>query len=453
MQPERHDAVVVGAGPAGLVASLHLAEAGASVLLIDEADELGGQYYRQRPPALRAWLGAHRPRGERLVAAVRARGVQVRTSTLVWGADGTTLMTSHVDDGRLAAVAGSTTLLATGGYERSVPFPGWELPGVVTPGCALRLASIDGVAIGRRVIVAGTGPLLLVAACDLLEVGVRDLRVLEYGTGHRFDAHAVEILRHPDRLVQLAGLRARLARHRVRLEHGMRVVAAEGRGRVERAVVAPVARPQETTTISVDALAVGYGLRPATELAQVLGLACRRDRAMPAELVPILDEHGESSVPNVFVAGEAAGVGGAPLAEARGLVAAARMRERLALPGPASTRARRRQARLEAFARFSEARFPPPQELLAAIPDDTLLCRCEAVTAAAVRAAAAVAEDPASVKRITRAGMGVCQGRACAPAVTAIAAASGHPERLASAPQMPVKPIAVPVATLAEDDR
>jgi len=227
------DVVVVGGGPAGLSGALELARAGASVTLLDENVELGGQYYQRRRGEVLRRLGDHRPEGTRLIGEVRAAGVDVRTQNLAWGREGMTLHILDRPSGESTTVECRAILLATGAYERSLPFPGWTLPGVCTPGLALHLSQTHGVAVGRRVVVAGTGPFLLVVATALLEVGAAVEAVVELNRPYRPQLQALGALRDFARLRELAGYFAALRRHRVRIVQGRRLVAATGKDRVE----------------------------------------------------------------------------------------------------------------------------------------------------------------------------------------------------------------------------
>ena len=225
------DVAVVGGGPAGLHAALVLARGGLSVVLLDESDSLGGQYYKRRAEQLATAFGDFRPHGTELIRKVRESGVDCRTGTLAWGAEnaGRTLFTSDVRTGALGRVEARATLVATGAYERSLPFPGWTLPGVVTPGFALHLATMDRVPVGQRVVLAGTGPFLLPVACALLEVGARIEALVELNHPYRPRTSSIGgALRQPARLAEAARYLLTLARHGVRVEQGARVLAAHG---------------------------------------------------------------------------------------------------------------------------------------------------------------------------------------------------------------------------------
>lgn len=433
-----------------MTAARDLARAGASVALLDEHHELGGQYYQRRSGAVLARHGDLRPRGTRLVAEVRAAGVTVHTGTAVWGVgdDRRTVLATHASGPGVLQVRGSAIIVATGAHERSVPFPGWQLPGVVTPGCALHLATIDRVPVGRRLVVAGSGPFLLPVACALLDVGVDVVGVFEATTPYRPDRRALDTIRYPIRLLELGGYLARLARAGVRLHQGWHVAAAHGDHAVERVHLrGPRGQMRE---ITVDAAAVGFGFRPNTELLSLLGAQVRPDPAT-WDLVPVCDELGRTSVRGVVAAGEARGIAGVHAATVRGALAAVAAADHLGIRHPAAgmkPRLLRRARAADAFARLTAARFPVPHDLISAVPDATLVCRCEGVTAGEVRAAASTGySDMDGTKGASRAGMGPCQGRQCAYAVAELVRRGTGiaPQRVFS-PQMPLKP--VPIADL-----
>ncbi|MFG2692113.1 NAD(P)/FAD-dependent oxidoreductase [Kitasatospora sp. NPDC048407] len=429
-----YDLAVIGAGPAGLAAADAAAGFGLRVALVDAGARLGGQYYRH--PATE--LGAARPEklhhGWRTFAGLRERLV---ASPLVdhlaghhvWaaerGGDGWRLhATRGPEGGDRVTVEARHLLLATGAYERQLPFPGWTLPGVVTAGGAQAMLKSGLVLPGRRVVVAGSGPLLLAAASSLAAAGARIPAIVE-ATAYLGYARGLPVLAgNPAKLVEGADHAARLLRHGVRLRRRAAVVEAHGDERVTGVTVArldarwkPV--PGTERRIACDALAVGHGLVPQIDLAVELGAATVTTADHTAALR--VDAQQRTSVPGLWAAGETCGVGGADLALAEGVLAAHSVAGK---PAPARE-LRVRRSRRE-FASLMAAAHAPGPDWTGWVTDDTDVCRCEEVPARAVREAVTElgAADARTVKLLTRAGMGWCQGRMCGPAVACL---SGGP--------------------------
>lgn len=382
------DVVVVGAGPSGLAAAQRLAAAGPSVVLVDEQP-------------------------------ICVSGVDFRGGHLVWGVDddGHTLLASDPDGGAVR-LRGRYIVVATGAYGRVLPFPGWQLPGVVTA---------DRAAVGSRVLVAGSGPSLLPVACALVDLGVHVVGVAEAGVPYRLSS-ALAAWRHPRQVAEFARYRARLARARVPLWQGVLITCAEGTERVATVTLST------GRTVAVDAVCIGYGFRPQADLARLLECTVDADPVI-GDAVPVTDEVGRTSRPDVYVVGDAAGIAGAATARARGLAAAADILHREGLgkkPRPVT-----RSSKVDGL-------FPSPAALLdRAFPEDTVICRCEGVTAGEVSAAAEhAAGDLNAAKGWSRAGMGLCQGRECGPVLAALVGGGVLPAR------MPLRP--VPIAGLVE---
>jgi D-hydroxyproline dehydrogenase subunit alpha len=455
------DVAVIGGGPAGLTVALRLATAGLSVVIVDEQPELGGQYYRRPSAAVLARGVDHRPAGGRLIAAVRAAGVDCRPGTSVWGVgdDGRTLLTCPVlGPARVGTLAGRYIVVATGAYERVVPFPGWDLPGVTTVGFAQHLAAADGVAVGQRVLLAGSGPFLLPVACSLLELGVSVVGIAEAGRPYRPSVSgALTAARFPARLAELAGYAARLVRHRVPVWQDRVVARADADQTGQRVgsvtLAATTAPGTPLAAVRADALCVGMGFRPQAELPRLLGCPVRPD-PQSGELVPMTDATLRSGRSDFYIAGEAAGIGGARRAMADGELIAAAILAREGRDGPPhigrKVRARHR-ARQQRFAGNVARLYPRGSELTSrlgpALPDEVRICRCEAVTAGQIRAAAAAvggAADLGAVRALTRAGMGPCQGRECLATVAALCGPARGNQGIA---RMPARP--VPLAAIA----
>ncbi|HMK98050.1 MAG TPA: FAD-dependent oxidoreductase, partial [Acidimicrobiales bacterium] len=317
--------VVVGAGPAGMAAATSAASRGARVVLVDAERRLGGQYFRQRaavpttghaPPA----VGPRLPARFHHLAANPA--VELRLGCQVWAVSRELFgFKLHLADGEPAVLHAPAVVLATGASELVLPFPGWELPGVVTVGAAQALLKSQGLLIGRRAVVAGTGPFLLPVAAALAEAGARVL-VAEAAPPRSVLQALPHLVQHPRKLREAAGYGLTFARHRVALLTGWAVVRCEGEGRAERAVLAQLGPnweplPGRSRTVNIDAVCTSYGFVPRSELARQLGASASRRPDHPA-VKAAADAAMATSVPGLFIAGELAGVAGAEVAELEG---------------------------------------------------------------------------------------------------------------------------------------
>lgn len=428
---ESYDLATVGAGPAGLAGAVEAASAGLRVAVLDQQPRVGGAFYRystahaqaSRPAALHhdwATFVRLRARFEELVASGR---IDHLGQHAVWALEPGFVVHALRSERERAGVSidARQVLVAAGAYDRTVPFPGWTLPGVMTAGGAQALLKGSLVTPPGPVVVAGTGPLLLVVAAGLLDVGV-DVAVVVEG------AHPLRYLMKPSGWKGVTG-RAReaasyvrsLARHRVPYLAGHHVVAAHGDDRVERVEVAGGLIGTRMRSFDCATLLVSHGFTPQLELLLQTGARSRLDA--DGSLVVEVDEGQRTSVPGLLAAGEVTGVGGAALALLEGLVAG-RSAAGLAVP----PQVLRRIGVHRGFAAAMHRVHRVPGSWLSRVTDDTVMCRCEEVTAGQLRAAChdLGAREARTVKLLTRAGMGLCQGRTCARAVEDLVRQAGE---------------------------
>src|SRR5690606_31178459 len=410
-----YDVAVVGAGPAGLATAATAARAGCRVALLDSAPRPGGQYWRHHDGT------GTGQRSRSVFTALRAglTAVDYTAGAAVWFVEPVPAgFRLHLDGA--APVTAGRVVFATGAYDRALPFPGWDLPGVVTPGAAQALLKGSGVAVGSRVVVAGAGPFLLPVAVGLLSAGVQVVGVYEAGNPWRY-LYRPWVLTAA-RLREAAGYLARLARRGVPYRTRHAVVAARGTGAVSEVEVARLDRhgrpvAGSARTVACDALAIGYGFTPQIELPLALGCATRLD--VDGNLVLEADLAGRTSVAGVFAAGEVTGVGGASLALVEGRLVAAVVALACGRPSPFTelelSRLLSRRSAGRRFAALMHQVHAPPAGWVSWLDDRTPVCRCEEVPYAAVRAAVTQlrATTGRAVKGLCRSGMGWCQGRVC----------------------------------------
>jgi len=482
----RVELAVVGAGPAGIAAALTATAAGVEAILLDSQPRPGGQYFRTAPPGVAENVRSDdfsRPMRDRatevattnrpLLRQLTASTVQVMTDVLVWGAfpadDGQgwelALHGPHAPT-RLTARA---LILATGAYDRPIPFPGWTLPGVMTAGGAQAFIKGQRRVPGRRFLLSGAGPLQIAVAAGLVQAGAEVVALLEASRpGLRDLCHAPALWGQWGRLAEAVGYARTLLAARAPFRLGWAVTEARGNEQVEEAVICRLDRDgrsitRRTETLAVDTIIIGYGLIPSTALSRQLGCAheYRPDRG---GYVPRRDAELRTSLRGVFAVGDGAGIGGAELAQIEGRIAglaAARDLGRLS-DGAAQAALRREQpdlARQRRFAAMLGALFTPLPGLYALADDATIICRCEEITLGDIRRAVAEgATDANEVKGLTRAGMGNCQGRVCGELVSRIIAAeagrAGEAVAIAAAgcftARPPIHPL--PLAALAQAD-
>ena len=429
---DHYSLVIIGAGPAGLAAAVLAAEQGIDTALLDEQPAPGGQIYRATEfiPAKRAGLlGTEYQRGGQLVSRFRDSGVDYFPDTQVWS------LNHRREIGLLHAraphmVSADQVLLANGAMERPVPFPGWTLPGVMNAGAGQILFKSHGIVPVDGVVIAGSGPLLLLLAWQYLHAGVKMKAILDL-TPMRNHLRALPYLPRAlltgHYLTQGLAYKRDLKRAGVSTLHSITELHAEG-GQQLASVSFHHKRRQRT--IETDLLLVHFGIIPRTDLSLAAG--CRHDWDRGQQCWrPRLDEWGNSSIDGILIAGDGAGIGGARTAEHAGRLAALQAVHALGRISRSErdhlARKDRKWMRADLHIRpFLEAFFHIPGKLLSVPDDDTIVCRCEEVTAGQIRAAVADGlGDSNQVKFLTRCGMGPCQGRQCADAVAHTVAAAG----------------------------
>jgi len=452
------DVLVIGGGPAGLAAALTAARAGVEVVLVDERKKLGGQYFKQPPESSQIdeeRLDAQYTHGRHLIHDVKAAGVKILLGVGVWSAVSPTHIMAAGSHARYT-IRPKSLVLASGAYERGVPMPGWTLPGVMTTGAAQTLLRANQVSPGSRVLVSGNGPLNLQVAAEMAKSGVKVVGLAEvadtrWWSGLRNGASL--LFTAPSLALRGLWYRAALAKARVPVMSRASVIAVEGRGHAERATVARLdnkgrAIAGTERTFDVDVLCVGFGFMPSNEIARSLGCSHQYD-ATRGYLVPDLTISGRTTVDGVWVVGDSAGVGGAQVAMAAGVLAAADVIETTGrtLTDDVAAECSRAASALRRHARFQKhlwRMYEAPVLTLQLAQQDTVVCRCETVTLRDLEIGFdSELHTTGALKRVTRAGMGKCQGRYCSPILASLAATrSGLPvdEFSGFAPQPPAKP-------------
>jgi thioredoxin reductase/bacterioferritin-associated ferredoxin len=435
-----------------------------SVLVIDEARAAGGRVYRVPD----SWLepsGSARStpaEGAKLCAALASCGAELALDHTVWhvgrlptsAGDPPRFEVSSIIDRHCVQARSRALIVATGALERFYPRPGWTLPGVIGLGAATVMLKSSGVLPGKRVVVAGPGPLAVWVAKLVLDAGGSVAAVCDPNPRRAWTRLLPALARQAGPLVRGGAWLAQLALAGVPILRGWDVRAIHRERQVERITLGRVDRdwrPRsggEEKTLDADALCIGYGLAPATDLYQLLGAALHYEPARGG-WAPLLDRGQRCTMPGLYGAGDGAGVLGAVAAPATGRIAALSAARDLGRLDDASYRrrigiAQRALARAASFGSAMAQLAQPNRAAVAWVPDSTIVCRCEDVRAGELRAAiAAGVQEINALKAATRCGMGPCGGRVCGEAAGALLECAGFArERIgqltARAPLRPV---------------
>jgi D-hydroxyproline dehydrogenase subunit alpha len=386
----RFDVLVVGAGPAGIAAASAASESGARVGIVDDNPAAGGQIWRG---------GAdHAPSTEANEWHARLARANV---SFIYGAkvvarDSADVLVAETWE-RTLKLKFAKLVIATGARERFLPFPGWTLPGVMGAGGLQALVKSGLTVSGKRVVIAGSGPMLLAVAEYLRRAGAEIILIAEQAPGWRIRGFGARLLLHPTKLWQAIGLRRALGK--IPYHFGMWPVAAGG---VEKLEWVDLFSNDTKTRVACDYFACGFHLVPNVELAELFG--CEIDDGFVR-----VNEMQETSATGIFCAGESVGIGGVEAALLEGQIAG------FAAAGNV-TKARgifSERATARKFTGLLARTFALRHELRSLAAPETLVCRCEDVSHTRL----SKYSDWRSAKLQTRCGMGACQGRVCGAAV------------------------------------
>jgi thioredoxin reductase/bacterioferritin-associated ferredoxin len=424
-----HDVIVIGAGPAGLTASACLAEMGLDVLTLDEQSRIGGQIYRNieaAPPDRRNLLGEDYAKGLGVADRFRKSGAAYENCASVWQVD---------PDGKLCysrfgvskQVRANYVIVATGAMERPAPIPGWTLSGVMGAGAANNLAKESGLSPSGRVVLAGSGPLLLLEASLLVKKGASIAAILETTPvipSAPAIASAPKAVVRADFLWKGISMVREIKKAGVVYHKGVAHIRATGHHRVQAVEAMCANKPLR---VEADLLLLHFGVIPNTQLFRQMGckMVYKPDQRY---WHPVCDGWGHTSCERIFAAGDGAVVAGAVAAQCKGELAALEVarccgiipayeRDMLSVPI-------QKALKHDSWPRpFVDAIYAPRPEQFV-FEDSTVVCRCENITVGDLRKAVKEGvRELNEIKIVTRSGMGPCQGRMCGPALAEVLAA------------------------------
>ena len=443
---------VIGAGPAGLAAAQILFRHGAEILIIDENRSPGGQLLRQGRDQARVWPREVHTSGKILQSSAppcpalnRAQVLGLEADGCLWVEDG---------QGRMLSIQADIVLMAPGARERFVPFPGWTLPGVMSTGAVQLMLKESRVLAGQNMLLAGCTPLLYALGAEIVASkgrvqGIVDQAGLKSALNLLFAAG-----RAGSPLAAALGSMFMIRRGRVPVHRQRKILAARGSRELEQVVTVkldgrgePV--PGSEQTHSTRVAAVGHGFVPQGELPAQAGCRLIQD-VHPGAWAVEVDERMQTSLPAVYAAGEATGIGGGGKAMLEGRMAAWAILQDLGLVPKAEAdglleRLRARRGTWLAYGRAVHTYCRPLGPSLWDLPGDTVICRCENVTLAEVKGRVEEGfHTLGALKKSARCGMGMCQGRTCQPIVSEMLA-ERFPDVHVQPPsaRMPVKAVSV----------
>jgi NADPH-dependent 2,4-dienoyl-CoA reductase/sulfur reductase-like enzyme len=429
----RYDVVIVGSGFSGITAAEILADYDLSILLIDENIHLGGQLLRKIPEDLGEPLAGKPEKIKRVgfgfVEKVRAKKITLMNKTTLLGAYANNEILVEYDRERTFALKYGVLLFATGARERFLPFKGWTLPGVYSPGMGQVLIKSSGVLPAGRMLIAGSGLFLFAAANEFLKNGGKLLGLLEQSGFWGKVKFLPQAVHHFSKFTEGGRFIARILFSRAPVRFRRQVIEARGKDSLEEVVVAKLDRNGKPIkgsekVIKTDALAVGYGFVPNVEGPQLAGCALDYDANKGGWIVRVSDTL-ETSVEGILAAGEITGIGGAEKSLTEGKIAARTIMTELGVEDtlkrlPSLRKLRKERKHHLSFVKAFNSLYRIKPQTVLAIPDETIICRCENVDLRTIKQAipaAMACHDPNSLKVMARCAMGQCQARTCGPVI------------------------------------
>lgn len=418
------DLAVIGAGPSGMAAAMAARAKGLEVLVLDDQPSPGGQIWRnietlQNSPSA-ARLGDVYEQGAAVVAQFRASGCLYQPKTNLWHIEQVDekYRLFFSNEGKAQSIVVGQVIVATGAQERPVPFPGWTLPGVMTLGAAqILLKTADQIPRGQ-VWLAGSGPLVLLYATQFLAAGGHIAGILSLNNSAPFLEKIGSFsgaLRHPAALAKGLGWQASLRAKKIKFYSNVKGLRADGQMRLTQIEFQDV--KGHRVVMPADSLLVHQGLAPSLHIPMALN--CQIIWSDQGQyFLPKTDNCGQTNLKGLYVVGDGAGIAGAVAARARGEIAGLTAAQAVSCMSMADgqkmiKKARKTLSRELALRRFLDYHYRPATDILNP-PDETIICRCEEITAGQIRHHAKEGyQDANHMKAVSRIGMGPCQGRQC----------------------------------------
>ncbi|MGD9125056.1 MAG: FAD-dependent oxidoreductase [Desulfarculaceae bacterium] len=428
----KFQALIIGLGPAGMAAAVELAQKGVQVAVVDENPEPGGQIYRQPPDEFtiedQGFLGVRYRVGQNIIRQFNQLKdkITIFSNTMAWGFfEGTTMALEH--EGHIELVEFDKLILCEGAMERSIPFPGWTLPGIMTAGGLQKMIKHQRMLPGKRFLLSGASPLQLSVAASLVKDGAEVAALCEATSIRESLKLLPKIIRQKGLFKEAVSYLFPVLKKSVPILRPYSVISAKGDNKVREATVArldenwaPISGTEKT--FEVDVISLGYGFLPVARLARLCGCAQVYDPVLKS-WKPKTDVFMQTSVENIYTAGDSSGVEGADLAEVEGRIAGVHAAAELAKISMDERDQRlkshfRTRDRIKGYSNVLNQVFSPRSGLYTFMEDDTIVCRCEQITASEVFAGIEKGyRNINEIKRI-RVCMGPCQGRTCESIVT-----------------------------------
>ena len=452
------DLVVLGAGPAGVAAANVASKEGAEVVIIDENSSAGGQIYRAPPNEFQpqnSFKSDEFREGEKQRNILKNSNVKALFKHRVWSVS-SDLVVSTVGPNGLSSWHARSLIIANGALERIIPFPGWTIPGVIGLAASTILLKSQYVLPGQSTVVAGCGPLLIAVANGIIKSGGKVSAIIDLNSKSDWIKASPRLLSRPDQLFKGMSWFANIMKAGIKLYGGHAVTNTKQVDNVLRISIAPINSAgsildsKNQKIVEGDCLAIGHGLFPSTEITRLLKAKHIYD-PLKGGWVPLIDDDFRSSIPGVYIAGDATGISGAFSAVQKGRIAGMAAVRDLNVMSSQKYKAKIKSELIilkknENFGKAAVRLMKFRPELIQTITSETIVCRCEDVFRSEIdEAIESGARDLNQLKAWTRCGMGPCQGRTCSEAIEAILASKVGSRELAGqwTGRTPLRPVPI----------